>query len=213
MLAVGLFAGGVLAADVPSQTAGYFNNFDNVPLGRPQEDLRVLDGDFIVKAEGSNHFLELSPEPLKNFGALFGPEGVAFADVGAKIFATSTGRRFPEFGIGCGDGGGYKLMLVPGQALIELRRGDEPVSQAAYDKWQSGQWFSFRIKVIPAADSKWRIQGKVWPASAKEPEAWSISSETADAPDAGRASIWAMPYSGTPVRFDDLSAAGAGPTK
>jgi len=208
LLLVLVLTSGVLAADPPTQPASYFNDFEKTPPGKPPEDMLVLNGEFSVKAEGTNHFLEVSPDPLDAFGLLFGPDAVTFADVGAKIYATSTGRRFPEFGVGCGDAGGYKLMLVPGQSSVELRRGDETVARAAYDKWESGQWFSFRIKVSPGAEGTWRIQGKVWPASGKEPEGWSITYDAKEAPSAGRASVWASPYSGTPVRFDDLSAAG-----
>ena len=37
------------------------------------EDLLVLEGAFVVKAEGGNHFLELPGAPLDTFGLLFGP--------------------------------------------------------------------------------------------------------------------------------------------
>jgi hypothetical protein len=208
LLLIGLMAIGVLAADAPPQHAAYFNDFEKTPPGKPPEDMLILQGEFSVKAEGNNHFLEVSPDPLGTFGVLFGPEAVTLADASAKVYATSTGRRFPEIGVGCGDAGGYKLILAPGQSILELRRGDDAVAQTAFDKWQSGQWFSFRIKVSPGGEGKWRIQGKVWPSSAKEPDGWSLAYDTTEAPAAGRASVWASPYSGTPVRFDDLSAAG-----
>jgi hypothetical protein len=196
------------AADAPTKPASYFNDFEKIsPGSKAPEDMLVLDGDFSVKAEGTNHYLEVSPDPLSSFGVLYGPALVS-CDVSAKICATSTGRRFPEIGVGCGDAGGYKLMLVPGQSSLELRRADQPVARADYDKWQSGQWFSFRLKFGPAGEGKWRLQGKVWPASGKEPDAWLISYDSTEAPIAGRASVWASPFSGTPVRFDDLSAAG-----
>jgi hypothetical protein len=209
LLFVLLTSVGALAADSPTPPAGYFNDFQKTAPGKAPDDMLVLNGEFAVKVEGDNHFLEVSPDPLDAFGALFGPDAVTLADVGAKIYATSTGRRYPEIGVGCGDAGGYKLMLVPGQASLELRRGDETVAHAGYDNWQSGQWFSFRVKVTPGADGKWRIAGKVWPASAHEPDDWSITYDASEAPPSGRASVWASPYSGTPVRFDDLSAAGA----
>jgi hypothetical protein len=207
LLIVVFLAVGAFAADTPTQPTSYFNDFEKTPPGKPPEDMLVLDGEFSVKAEGNNHFLEVSPDPLSSFGLLFGP-ALESCDVSARIYATSTGRRFPEIGVGCGDAGGYKLMLVPGQSTLELRRGEEPVARAAYEKWQSGQWFSFRIKIGPAGQGKWRLQGKVWPSSGKEPDAWSISYDAMEAPIAGRASVWASPFSGTPVRFDDLSAAG-----
>ena len=199
---------GASAADAPPPT-NYFIDFEKTPPGKPPEDMLVLNGEFSVKADGNNHFLEVAGEPLDSYGVLFGPT-ISLPDVSAKIYATSTGRRFPEVGVGCGDAGGYKLMLVPGQSSLELRRGEDPVAHVGYDKWQSGQWFSFRLKVSAAGEGKWHIQGKVWPGAEKEPDGWSISYDAADDPAAGRASVWASPYSGTPVRFDDLSASGSG---
>jgi len=207
VLLVILFAVGAFAADAPPQPASYFNDFEKTALGKPPDDMLVLNGDFAVKAEGNNRFLEVSAEPLDSFGVLYGP-ALTTCEVSAKIYATSTGRRFPEIGVGCGDAGGYKLILAPGRSSLELQRGDESIAQAPYDKWQSGQWFSFRIKIGPAGEGKWRLQGKVWLASAKEPDGWSISYDVTEPPIAGRASVWASPYSGTLVRFDDLSATG-----
>ncbi len=180
VLLVILLAVGAFAADAPKPST-YSNDFEKTPPGKPPEDLLVLNGEFTVKAEGNNHFLEVSAEPLESFGLLFGPP-LASCDVRARIFATSTGRRFPEIGVGCGDAGGYKLMLLPGQSSLELRRGDEPVAQAPCDKWQSGKWSCFRITLNAAGQGKWRLQGKVWPASEKEPDAWSITYDATEPP-------------------------------
>ena len=48
---------------------------------------------------------------------------------------------------------------------------------------------------------------KAWPAAGAEPEKWNIALEEKDAPAAGRPGIWGSPFSGTPIRFDDLAIA------
>jgi hypothetical protein len=206
-----------LAADAPPATPGappsappapYVNDFQKTPTGKVPEEFTPLAGDFSVKEEAGNRFLEVSPEPVDGDVLLFGPEGLTAADVRARIYATSVGKRFPEFGIGCGDAGGFKLVLMPGEDRIEIRKGDESLTQAEFKGWKSGEWTSFRLRATPAAGGKWRIEGKAWPASAKEPEAWTITYDSAEPPPTGRASVMASPYSETPVRFDDLAVTG-----
>ena len=54
------------------------------------------------------------------------------------------------------------------------------------------------------SDGNWKVEGKAWEQAAKEPSAWMINLDDKEAPTPGRASIWGMPYSGTPIWFDDL---------
>ena len=43
----------------------------------------------------------------------------------------TTGRRFPEFGVGLNDAGGYKLWLMPRLKLVLIRKGDVELAKAA----------------------------------------------------------------------------------
>ena len=52
---------------------------------------------------------------------------------------------------------------------------------------------------------QWIIEGKAWDAAAKEPEKWDISFNEKAEPPTGRASVSGSPYSGTPIRYDDLA--------
>ena len=83
----------------------------------------MLDGTFAVRQVDANKCLELAGDPLGSFAALFGPDGMIGADVSARIQGFPQGKRFPEFGIGAGGPGGYKLFAVPGQHRIELPQG------------------------------------------------------------------------------------------
>ena len=205
-----------LRGDAPRPADGaYANDFQSAQPGKPPEELYVLNGAFSVAEEGGNKYLELAGHPIDTFGLLFGSEpGHALADVRGRIQGTSRGKLFPEFGLGSNDAGGYKVWLVPGQNGLELRRGDTPVPRARVPaKWESGSWTWFRLRVSAAGEGKWKVEAKAWPATAKEPEAWSLSLEETQAPPAGRASVWGQPYSDTPIRFDDLSVTPLTTTK
>src|SRR4051812_15786278 len=54
-------------------TVLYENDFQKAEVGKVPEDMMVLDGNFSVKAEGTNKFLELPGAPLDSFAVQFGP--------------------------------------------------------------------------------------------------------------------------------------------
>ncbi|HXE53721.1 MAG TPA: hypothetical protein VN541_11925, partial [Tepidisphaeraceae bacterium] len=100
----------LLGAGQPSgNTKVYRNDFEKAEQGKVPPDMTVLDGTFTVREVDGNKCLELAGDPLGSFGVLFGPERITAMDVKARIWAAAKGKRFPEFGIGAGDAGGYKL--------------------------------------------------------------------------------------------------------
>jgi len=78
------------------------------------------------------------------------------------------------------------------------------VATAPYT-WDSGTWTKLRLQVRKTKEGELKVQGKVWKQDGKEPEAWIIDHTIMGELPAGRASIWGNPYSGTPIRYDDLS--------
>ena len=166
----------------------------------------ILNGAFEVVQIDGNKSLELSPDPLETDGFLFGPSGMVGGTVSARIWGAASGRRFPEFGIGANDAGGYKLIVVPAQGILELRKGDEPKGSVPFS-WKPETWTRLQLRVSKLADDKFQIDGKAWPDGAAEPKDFSISTQDTQAPPPGRASAWGMPYSEKPIRFDDLSSA------
>jgi hypothetical protein len=188
----------------------YSANFSNAEVGKAPPDVQVVSGAFAVAEFNGERVLELPGEPLDTFGLLFGPAAAAEVTVGARVFSETSGRRFPEFGIGAGDIGGYKLMLLPGQKRLELRRGDDPVAIAPYT-WASGAWTELRLRIQKTDAGSWIVEGKAWLAGKPEPQAWPVSAEEKQPPAAGRASVWGIPFSGKPIRFNDLTIAP--PTK
>jgi hypothetical protein len=186
----------------------YTNNFESAELDKVPEDMLVLDGAFVVKQDGGNKFLELPGAPLDTFGVLFGPTTNANVAVTAKIYGAAKGRRYPTFGVGLNGAGGYKLKIAPSKDTIELSKGDDIIASAPF-KWKSATWTNFRLQVRAVAAGEWVIEGRAWESSAKEPEKWDITFNEKTEPSPGRGIVAGSPYSGTPIRFDDLQIVSA----
>src|SRR6266705_5565560 len=104
----------------------YENDFEQAALDKVPDDFLVLDGQFAVKEEGGNKFLELPGAPLDSYGALFGPTETEDISVSARIFGTGKGRRYPTFGVGLNGQGtsAYRLQVSPAKKALELFKGD-----------------------------------------------------------------------------------------
>lgn len=191
-----------LGGDAPT-AASYSNNFLSTPAGKPPDDMMILNGAFSIALFENTKCLELASDPLDGDGLLFGPAGLTSADISARIWADASGRRFPEFGIGCNDAGGYKLIVCPSQGIVELRHGEDAIASSPFS-WKPATWTKLRLAVNKQPSGKYQVIGKAWADGSAEPKQWMISIEESEAPPAGRASIWGMPYSEKPIRFTDL---------
>jgi hypothetical protein len=190
-------------AQSATRTNLYENNFERAELQKLPEDMMLMGGGFAAAEEGGNKFLELPGAPLETFGVLFGPTETNGIGVTARVFGTSKGRRAPSFAIGLNGVGGYKLQVSPGKKLIELYRGEELLTSAAY-QWESGSWTMLRLQSHFGKNGELSVQGKAWKQGTAEPAAWTISHVDQAEPPAGRPSLWGAPYADTPIRFDDL---------
>jgi hypothetical protein len=188
------------AADKPL----YENNFEPVEAGKVPDDFLVLDGEFTVKSDGTNKFLELPGAPLDSFGAQFGPAVKEDVLVSARIFGTARGRRYPTFGVGLGGVTGYRLQVSPGKRALEIYK-DQDVKVAAPYEWKPGTWTLFRLQITKLAAGGWRVEGKAWPQGQVEPKDGMVSTVEKEQPVTGRASVTGSPVSGTPIWFDDLA--------
>src|SRR5688572_21463397 len=117
----------------------YQNDFEKAEVRSVPDDMMVMEGGFTVVEESSNRFLELPGAPLETFGVLFGSTETNGVSVSARVFGTGKGRRFPAFAVGLNGVGGYKLQVSPAKRMVELYRGDELLTSAAYE-WAPGTW-------------------------------------------------------------------------
>ncbi len=188
------------AADAPHT---YSEDFSGVPVGDVPESFLVLDGQFAVKQKDANRFLELPGAPLDSFGAMFGSSGKEDWGAQARFSGTARGRKYPVFGISVNGLTGYRLQVAPAKRAIELLKG-EVVQMSKPYHWNPDGWTQIHLQIRKLNDATWRIEGRVWKDGTPEPKDWQISYDDTKPPVAGKAAIWGLPYSGTPIRFDDV---------
>jgi hypothetical protein len=194
----------LLALSIPCRAGEVLlkEDFESAELAKMPAGFMVMAGTFRVKQEGDGKVLELPGAPLDTFGLLFGPAEKAGVSASARVFGTSSGRKFPTFGISLLGPGGFRLQVSPAKKALELYRGDQLRSSMPM-AWSTGSWTSLRIQVRAIAEGI-RVEGKAWPAAEKEPAAWTITLDEKQGMPEGRAGIWGSPFSGTPILFDDL---------
>ena len=192
------------SAQTPADKVLFKSDFESANAESVPEELMVLAGQFSVKEIDGNKALELPGTPLEDFGVLFGPaesDGVA---VRARVRSESTKRLAPRFGVGLSGVAGYRLLVAPGQNVLQILKDQQVVASVPFE-WRSGTWTLLHLQVRKISEGKWIIEGRAWADGTPEPKDWSISFEVSEAPPAGKASIWGAPYSGKPILFDDLS--------
>lgn len=199
----GLLSLGVIAGADGAASVLYANDFERAETGKVPEELMVLGGEFVLKAEGTNKVLELPGAPLDSYGVQFGPAEKDEVSVSARIFGTAKGRRTPTFGVGLGGVGGWKLQISPAKKAVELLKDLEAKTSVPFD-WKSGGWTQLRLQIRKVKEGGWKIEGKAWPQGEAEPKEWLISADEPEEPVTGKASILASPFSGNPIWFDDL---------
>ena len=181
----------------------YQTNFEKTELGKVPDDFLVLDGAFAVKEQGGNKFLELPGAPLDAFGFMFGPSARHGNEVIARMFGTKKGRRYPVFGVALNGVNGYRLQVAPAKRAIELLKGSTVVAKVPF-RWAGGEWLRLALRVQQTSDVEWTISGKVWVDGKAAPAKPTIKHKETKEPRNGRPSIWGSPYSGTPIRYDDI---------
>ena len=198
VLGCAAFLGDAQAAD----TVLFEQNFDALPAGPMPKGFLALACEFSVVVDGAEHYLELPGAPLDTFGVLFGPSSADPCALEGRFWGTKSGRKFPTFGLSLRGAGGYRLQVSPGKGQLEIYKGDEPLIGVPF-AWQSGTWTSLKLS-MRRQGSGWILEGSAWGEGGAPPSEPQIRVEVASDIAAGRAALWASPYSGTSIRFDDL---------
>jgi len=190
-----------LIAEEPK--ALYSQDFSKSEAGSVPDELLVLDGQFAVKQEGADRWLELPGAPLESYGFLFGPSESSGVQVAARISTTKQGRKFSTFAVGVSGASGYRLQVTPAKKQVELFKGETAVSSAPFD-WKSGEWTELRLLIRKGTGATGTVEGKVWSSGSPEPKEPTIRLADAEILPAGKCGAWGMPYAGAPIRFDDI---------
>jgi hypothetical protein len=193
----------LISADAPPPPTNYHQDFQKSDEASMPEELLVMNGKFAVVKDGDDKFLQLPGEPLDTFGFMLGAD--ENNSIEASIRATATGKRFPEFGLGLCGAAGYRLWLQPATNELQILKGDNVKISKPYD-WKSASWLTLRLQ-LKKENNKTTLQAKIWPRNTPEPKDWTLTFDDTDTtkPPKGRPSVWGIPYSGTPIDFDDLS--------
>ena len=209
-LHIGFLTAGLLMASSGLQAQAakplFEEGFSSAKVGEVPETFMVLDGQFAVREEEGNRFLELPGAPLESFGVLFGPNESDGIEVTARILGTKSGRKFPTFAVGLNGVGGYKVRMAPAKNALELVKGDDIKASIPF-KWTSGQWTQFRLSVRKSGGGV-RIAAKAWQGD-EEPKEPLLDHHESEKLPPGKAGVWGMPFAGTPIRFDDLRIVSA----
>ena len=96
--------------------------------------------------------------------------------------------------------------VAPAKNALELVKGDD-IKASVPLKWTSGQWTQFRLSVRKSGTGV-RIVAKVWQGD-EEPKEAQLQHDESEKLPPGKAGVWGMPFSGTPIRFDDLRITAA----
>lgn len=201
-----LFLGWMLFAVLRGWSAAapdFAEDFSKLPVGKLPDTFLVLDGQFSVREEGADRFVELPGAPLESYGVMFGPAKKENWGAKARLRGTGQGRRFPVFGLSLNGVAGYRLQVAPAKKAVELLKGDE-VRASAPLTWESGTWTQLRVQVRKAASGGWVVEGKAWKDGTPEPATWMVTWNDTEEPVSGRAAVWGKPFSGTPIHFDDF---------
>ena len=181
----------------------YQVDFEKIDIGEVPDDFLVLDGSFEVREENGNKFLELPGAPLDSFGIMFGPTAQHGNEISARMFGTKKGRRYPVFGVALNGVSGYRLQVSPAKRSVELLKGKEVIAKTAF-RWSGDSWLRLSLEVQQTGENEWTISGRVWPDGKKAPAEPTLIHRETKAPRKGKPSIWGSPYSGTPIRYDDI---------
>jgi hypothetical protein len=178
-------------------------DFQNSPVGKLPAEFTPVEGNFAVREQDGNRFIESPDAPVDSYILLFGPPTIGNVSVSARVFGTAKGRRYPTFAVGLNGAAGYRLQASPGRKEVGLHKGDEVKVSVPFD-WKPGEWLWLRLEIAKVNDNTWRVRGKAWPHGTNEPRSWTLSIEDNTPPRSGRAVVFACPIAGTPVRFDDI---------
>ncbi len=198
-----IFAAGILAAPLYAGQQSFDITADAWAEGEPPKEVFIVDGTIKIAAHEGNKALVVDPAPITDASAQLAVSANGAATIEARILAFKRGRSAPRFGVSVHGMSGHRLWVNPVKKTLDLVKGDQTLASAPC-VWESGKWLKIKLEVKKGAGEQWQIIGKTWPAEAAEPAAPQISHEDKGLKGQGKCAIWATPYSGEPVYFDDI---------
>lgn len=186
---------GANVATAPAKAELYANNFEQETVEKLPASV-TSEASFVVKAEDGNQFLELpAGVPAETVSAQFGG-ATAEAQVSARAWSAKKGRMYPQFALGVGGITGWRVQVSPAKKAVELMLGDEVKATAPFE-WTTEKWTQLTLRVAAGkVEASAQADGQAEPVK--------LAADAANAGPTGRAVLWAGPFAGTAIRFDDL---------
>jgi hypothetical protein len=129
--------------------------------------VREVDGKkvFVKTTEGSSL--------LSRARAYMGPSDLSDYTVEADILATTRRRQVGDAGVLAQR---YSLTLFGNAQKLELTPWQPETARVASVpfEWKTDTWYRVKLRVENMPGGRVRARGKVWPAGAAEPEAWTV---------------------------------------
>jgi hypothetical protein len=176
---------------------------DDWAEGEPPKEVFVVDGTIKIAARDGNKAIVIDPNPITDASAQLAVSASGSASIEAKILAIKRGRSTPRFGVSVHGMSGHRLIVNPAKKALELIKNDQTLATVPF-AWTSEVWVKVKLEAKKGADDTWLISGKAWSADAAEPAEPLIKHEEKTLKGQGKCAIWATPFSGEPVFFDDI---------
>lgn len=185
------------------QTQTFDIKVEDWPEGEPPKEVFVVDGIIKIGSRDGSKAIVIDPFPITDASAQLAVSASGSASIEGRILAIKRGRSTPRFGISVHGMSGHRLLINPAKKALELVRNDQTLVTVPFT-WTSEEWVKLKLAATKGADDAWTITGKAWPAAAAEPAEPLIKHEEKGLKGQGKCAIWATPFSGEPVFFDDL---------
>jgi|UniRef100_UPI0037835B2A hypothetical protein len=176
---------------------------DDWAEGEPPKEVFVVDGTIKIAAREGNKAIVIDPAPITDASAQLAVSAAGNAIIEARIFATKRGRSTPRFGVSVHGMSGYRLLVNPAKKALELAKNDQTIATVPFT-WTTDVWLKVKLEAKKGEGDAWSITGKAWAADAAEPTEALIKHEDKGLKGQGKCAIWATPFSGEPVFFDDI---------
>jgi hypothetical protein len=198
----------LLAAAVLPATAQEVKKFDincdAWTAGEVPAEVFVLDGKVSIADKDGGKAIMIDPgTELVEASAQLGDSAAGNAMIQARVFATKKGRSSPRFGVSVHGMSGPRLYINPAKKQIELVRGDQSLATAPF-AWTSDAWLNLRLEVTKGEGDKWTAKAYAWADKAEKPGEPLLKHDLTGLKGQGKCTLWATPYSNTPIYFDDL---------
>jgi hypothetical protein len=134
---------------------------------------------FAVRAKDGNKMLVKPPAAagLNRSDIFLGPSTMKNYAIQADMMGSLNNRQRPDMGL-IAYRYTFDLMAIQQRVQIRTWAAELLESKNVEFKWEPDVWYTMKLQVEVSGNNA-LVQGKVWPRSEKEPEAWTITMEDA----------------------------------